>query len=409
MNQTRRYLSLVCGIVFFLSFTRIPTPADLLKQAKRTATTGHHKYDIRNINISSPFQPPPPATCFHPGIPNPPDVPYSRHIVMAALRADDISWIHETHPKIPKSIYVVDSNSTAGPSGPKTPLNKGHEAMAYLTYIIDQYTNLSDTTLFLHSHRYSWHNNPLLNTDSVETIALLDDDHVVHEGYFNTRCAADPGCPDWIHLDRPTAELDPHTKPEEKYFTTKVWQELFPDMPLPGTIPGEGRGVGQACCAQFAVSRQRIRARPVEDYIRYRDWLIESKLTDDVLGRIFEYSWQVIFKGKAEDCPNLQVCYCSGYGICFQDGEKGVKGWLDVMKKREVLQGELEWVKEEGKKGNGKGGDSDEAAWLRMRIGRLNDELIERRKVAWERGKRLRESEKRAKAKNRFMKQGLRF
>ena len=76
------------------------------------------------------------------------------------------------------------------------PKNKGHEAMVYLAYIIDNYDNLPDTVLFFHPHRTTWHNNALLDLDSKKTIEHLSDVKVARDGYFNARCRLDPGCPD---------------------------------------------------------------------------------------------------------------------------------------------------------------------------------------------------------------------
>ena len=37
--------------------------------------------------------------------------------------------------------------------------NKGNEASAYLTYIINNYASLPDYMVFLHALRYQWHND----------------------------------------------------------------------------------------------------------------------------------------------------------------------------------------------------------------------------------------------------------
>ena len=185
---------------------------------------------------------------------------YSRTLVMGRLKKDDISWVEQELPNLQTAVYVVDDDS--GPL--RIPKNKGHEAMVYLTYIIDHYDNLSDTSLFFHPHKITWHNNILLNLDTVFTINSLSDARVAREGYFNARCHHDPGCPDWLHLDRPKEEWDLIKKTEERFFTKDVWQELHPGAPFPTSV-------SQPCCAQFAVSKDRIRERPLAEYIRYRE------------------------------------------------------------------------------------------------------------------------------------------
>ena len=37
------------------------------------------------------------------------------------------------------------------------PVNKGNEASVYLKYIVDNYDNLPDFTLFIHDDERSWH------------------------------------------------------------------------------------------------------------------------------------------------------------------------------------------------------------------------------------------------------------
>jgi phage gp36-like protein len=60
--------------------------------------------------------------------------------------------------------------------------------------------------------------------------------------------------------------------------------ELFPSEELPEVI-------GTACCSQFAVSREKVRERGVEQYERARRFLMETSLGSEISGRIFEYAW----------------------------------------------------------------------------------------------------------------------
>lgn len=53
--------------------------------------------------------------------------------------------------------------------------------------------------------------------------------------------------------------------------------------------------VGASCCAQFAVSRDKVLERPRSDYVRFRKWLIDTELDDAISGRVFEYSWHSMF------------------------------------------------------------------------------------------------------------------
>lgn len=69
------------------------------------------------------------------------------------------------------------------------------------------------------------------------------------------------------------------------------WEELFPGEELPRTIASQ-------CCAQFAVTRNAIWRRPVEDYVRMRRWLVNTELEDDVSGRVLEKLWAWIMTGN---------------------------------------------------------------------------------------------------------------
>ncbi|KAL2152155.1 hypothetical protein VTH82DRAFT_5339 [Thermothelomyces myriococcoides] len=81
--------------------------------------------------------------------------------------------------------------------------------------------------------------------------------------------------------------------------------------------------VGVSCCSQFAVSREAVRARPREDYVRWRDWLLRTPLDDDLSGRVFEYMWHIIFGKDAVFCPSAAECYCNLYGMCDLKCDEG--------------------------------------------------------------------------------------
>ena len=275
---------------------------------------------------------------FHPGVAKGASEPYTKTLVMARISDEDVSWVYDELSGFNLSIHTVDDpNATL-----TVPANKGHEAMAYLEYIIKNYDNLPDAVLFFHPHRTTWHNNILLDLDSQKTISRLNPAHVVRQGYFNARCHHDPGCPDWIHLDRPEAEWDLIKKKEEQWFTSKVWRELHPTDGFP-------KALSQPCCAQFAVSGERIRARPREQYEHYQKWLLNTPIEDEFSGRIMEYNWQYIFTGQSEFCPPQHQCYCDGYGICFGGHDEGkLQEWLDLLKKREKIDEQLDEWRERG-------------------------------------------------------------
>lgn len=283
------------------------------------------------INSLAPSEP----IVFQSGVPKPNGSAYSRVIVLPCMKEDEVAWIKEELSSVELAVYVVnDSNAPLHP-----PKNKGHEVMVYLTYIIDNYAHLPDITIFMHAHRWTHHNNDLLDNDALQMISNLSNSHVTREGYFNMRCHWDPGCPEWLN---PT-NLQESLGKQEEAVLSRCWRELFPLDPLP-------RFLAQACCSQFALSKERILSIPLSRFVFYRNWILMTPLSDYISGRIWEYSWQYIFTGRHANCPAEHKCYCDGFGICF-GGEAQYKAFLQLRKRMEILEAELDILKAQEKSG----------------------------------------------------------
>jgi len=320
---------------------------------------------------------------YKPGSVKPPGSNYTRILVVPRMSEEDVAWLSEELPDVPTAIYVADD-----PTAPlHPPKNKGHEVMIYLTYIIDHYAALADITVFMHSHRWSWHNDDLLDNDAVQMIRRLSSERVSRDGYMNLRCHWDPGCPDWMH---PGALEEDAYKQEETVLAT-AWAELFPLDPIP-------RVLAQPCCAQFALSKERIQAIPLATFVFYRDWLLRSPLSDYISGRVWEYIWQFVFTGENVFCPAQHACYCDGFGVCF-GGESAYNDFFEARFKQRELQGELdEWenkakaiedAKAEGRLEEVAGLEVPEPGrevYLRAQIDAYANELDARKRVALERG-----------------------
>lgn len=146
-------------------------------------------------------------------------------------------------------------------------------------YIIDNYNNLPESMLFIHSQRYQWHNDDPYY-DGIPPLQHFQVPYLQQQGYVNLRCVWTLGCPTEIRPLTDTHRNDVHAG---EYFKNG-FMELFPDTPVP-------EEVGVSCCAQFGVSRAKVLERPLADYERYRKWLSTTTLQDDLSGRIMEYSW----------------------------------------------------------------------------------------------------------------------
>lgn len=159
--------------------------------------------------------------------------------------------------------------------------------MAYLTYIIDHYSDLPETIVFLHSHKdgypKAWHTDAEAY-DNVASLRALNIGFVQRNGYANLRCIFIPGCPD---------EIQPFREPWEghrraEHLMPDVWRYMFQNDHVP-------KAIGAACCSQFAVSRRQVHSRPLSDYERFRQWLFDTNEDDDSSGRVMEYLWHIFF------------------------------------------------------------------------------------------------------------------
>lgn len=341
-----------------------------------------------------------PKPHFKPGTPLPADHNYTSVLVIAKTKREDVRWMERELGDQEKAIYIADD-----PTAPlHPPKNKGHEVMVYLSWIIDNYDNLPDVSIFMHAHQYTWHNDDLLGHNAADMIKKLSRPRVWREGFVNMRCNWYPGCPDWMH----PGETERNAFKQEETLLAKSWSELFPLDPVPNIL-------AQPCCAQFALSRERIHAKPYAQYLWYRNWLFSTTLADSMSGRIWEYVWQFVFTGNNIYCPKEHMCFCDQYGSCFGgeaefdayiklknelgDRERDLNDWRDKGNKIEEAkkEGKLAEAEQMEKPEPGKDKLIDkEIQRLRTIVDGLKDE-------AWERGK---DPKNRAKEAGRQWKEG---
>ncbi|KAK5728635.1 hypothetical protein LTR15_001772 [Elasticomyces elasticus] len=219
-----------------------------------------------------------------------PSQTHSKAVVIGWLSTEDTNWTTDLGRGWQAYVYVV--NDTTLPL--HTARNKGREANAYLTYIVEHYHMLPDVAVFVHAHRngypQAWHTEGAGN-DIVDSLRRLNTAHVLDEGYANLRCNHDPGCSaegriqPYRHVD----DMQPLNRDASAEVAwLEAWPQLFPNINLPVEIAAP-------CCAHFAVSRQQIQQKPLADYQRYHDWLMQTALSDDISGRVMEYAWHIIF------------------------------------------------------------------------------------------------------------------
>ncbi|KAJ5908691.1 hypothetical protein N7495_001373 [Penicillium taxi] len=196
-----------------------------------------------------------------------------------------------------RAVYVVNDQEAEY----HVQQNKGKESNIYLQYIVDHYNKLPQYIVFLHSHRKSYHVE-FEEQDNVLTVQRLQLDYVKKTGYANLRCDWGPGCPDEVHPFR-----------QNQARTTEIafagaWMQIFNNSNIPEIVAAP-------CCAQFAVSREQVHARPLSEYQNFLRWIMETELDDETSGRVFEYLWHIIFGQDPVSCPSKAQCYKDIYDM----------------------------------------------------------------------------------------------
>lgn len=134
---------------------------------------------------------------------------------------------------------------------------EGHEASAYLSYIIDNYDNLAPYTIFIHDQEEQWHND-VAGPNRPNVLANLRYEAISVNGYVNLRCTNRPGYPSTIFQAHPVAiDFD------YQYMINQLPEVLGYLLGIdPSEVPTD---IGYQCCAQFAVTRERIQERVQSD------------------------------------------------------------------------------------------------------------------------------------------------
>ncbi|KAK9777793.1 hypothetical protein SCAR479_05476 [Seiridium cardinale] len=205
---------------------------------------------------------------------------HSKAVVVAASSASskETSWLS----RVPRdwSVYQYITNETIS-TALSTPLNKGNEAMVYLTYIIDHYDKLPDVVFFRHDHYEAWHQS----FNSIFEVSHLRTENVVEMGYVSPRCLS--GCENIMPVSDNAAEIeDIDLVPRDVQLSTFLSLFLDDGERVPDKIAAP-------CCGQFAASREAIQSRSLEWWSSMRQWLIETPLTSYNSGRLLEWTWHI--------------------------------------------------------------------------------------------------------------------
>lgn len=237
-------------------------------------------------------------------------------VVTAKTSHENTDWLHDSSLDWTPYIYTASQPPERGYSL-IVPAYQGREAVPYLAFIVSNYGHLPRYTAFIHAKNKQFHND-VLGPHTSDILRNLRLETVAAKGYVNLRCTHEEGCPVAVKPLNPT-ETDLRNKDIRAYFAD-VYMELFdvPQSKVPQTI-------GNICCAQFVVSRDRILARPKADYERMLKWATTTKVTHSFgVGWTFEKLWHIIFGMDPVYCPPVETCKCDLFGMCADGHEPDV-------------------------------------------------------------------------------------
>ena len=297
-------------------------------------------------------------------------------LVMARVAADgDFKWLDTLADLYHLCIYTADAPIDTSSTHLQVPANRGHEAMAYLTFLIDNYANIPAAgAVFIHGARWAWHNDALDYDNAFLLAALNVSGALAPSGYHNLRC-------DWsasmceVSSAPPQGSLETHLNAMLEPWNARAASDAALPHALAALFGGdeyalsEGGGrllLGRAdavraqCCAQFVVARDRVWQHSHDEYVALRQWLLDGSSDsginersqnknaaprdDLVAGRILSYLWHILFMQQGESnaqnslpgayggvdlerlntlaCPHADECYCRLYGRCDLEGCK---------------------------------------------------------------------------------------
>jgi len=227
-----------------------------------------------------------------------------RLIIKVELEDEDTSWISKLEPTWQNELIAIEAMYAH--AHPKTHRpDKGRIANAYLIWLIEHYNNLPETLVFL----------PPADAFDKETLDLttaisnLQIPFVQSSGFANLHCPTSKSrttCNDKaLDTKNPTTEL---RTLEAKI--SQMWKDCF------GAQAAVPERLASALGFEFVVSREQVKKRSVDEYLKLWTWLNKTIMDDDSSGTVFEYLWPVVFGKEAVFCPEEKRCECDLYGKC---------------------------------------------------------------------------------------------
>lgn len=198
--------------------------------------------------------------------------------VIVMYRKDVDSWA-QTLKKMGMVVHVIDKEKR---------LNLGHEALAYLEFIIENYDRLPTHLVLLHDEEYSWHHEGSLVDRLKDHVGKYVELETLNK-YFWRPFPFTTGYPKEVEYG--TKEL----AGIEEVFDTCLVNDSMRSLSL-SDYGDFTRGMG--CCAQFIVHRHIIYQRSLQAYKCMRDWIIQNAKDskDKHPAVVLERAWNLVWE-----------------------------------------------------------------------------------------------------------------
>jgi hypothetical protein len=197
-----------------------------------------------------------------------------------------------------------------------TPVNRGCEAMAYLSAIIDaQKEGLPyDYMIFMHAHWLATHSHLTHDWLLAQLTSNAHNLKVYNDRYMSLQCGhIPPGWERWFLAD-PVLNEDAY---KHKYvmYIARGWDDLITNTLGLGNRPDF---LVSPPNSEFIITRTAISQYREDFWVKLRHWLLTTdKFISLDAGMAMEYLWAYLFTGgeTVVDVPQHQ-CMCDLYGVC---------------------------------------------------------------------------------------------